>query len=93
MIALARQYPKLTKLVPIGKTVQGKDILAIKVTKDAAQLEDGSRPSVLYSSTQHAREWITTEMNRRLLHHYLEQYAADAAIHESWTAPNCGSCS
>ena len=77
---LARQYPKLTKLVSIGKTVQGKNILAMKVTKNAAQVQDGSRPSVLYSSTQHAREWITTEMNRRLLHYYLERYATDAAI-------------
>src|SRR6185436_13166681 len=64
----------------IGKTVQGKNILAMKVTKNAAQVQDGSRPSVLYSSTQHAREWITTEMNRRLLHYYLERYATDAAI-------------
>jgi hypothetical protein len=80
LIALAQQYPKLTKLVPIGKTVQGQNILAMKVTKNAAQIQDGSRPAVLYSSTQHAREWITTEMNRRLLHYYLERYATDAAI-------------
>ena len=32
LIALARQYPKLTKLVSIGKTVNGQKILAIKVT-------------------------------------------------------------
>ena len=55
LIDLSQQYPKLTKLVLIGKTIQGQDILAIKVTKDAAQLADGTRPSVLYSSTQHAR--------------------------------------
>ena len=79
LVALARQYPKLTKLVPIGQTVQGQNILAMKV-KNAAQIQDGSRPAVLYSSTQHAREWITTEMNRRLLHYYLERYATDAAI-------------
>ena len=93
LIALARQYPKLTKLVSIGKTVQGQNILAIKVTKNATQVQDGSRPSVLYSSTQHAREWITTEMNRRLLHYYLEQYATNAAIQrvvdktELWFVP------
>ena len=93
LIALARQYPKLTKLVSIGKTVNGQKILAIKVTKNASQVEDGSRPSVLYSSTQHAREWITTEMNRRLLHYYLEKYATNAAIQrvvdktELWFVP------
>ena len=93
LIALARQYPKLTKLVSIGKTVNGQKILAMKVTKNASQVEDGSRPSVLYSSTQHAREWITTEMNRRLLHYYLEKYATNAAIQrvvdktELWFVP------
>ena len=93
LIALARQYPKLTKLVSIGKTVNGQKILAIKVTKNATQVQDGSRPSVLYSSTQHAREWITTEMNRRLLHYYLEKYATNAAIQrvvdktELWFVP------
>ena len=77
----------------IGKTVKGQNILAIKVTKNATQVQDGSRPSVLYSSTQHAREWITTEMNRRLLHYYLEKYATNAAIQrvvdktELWFVP------
>jgi hypothetical protein len=48
---------------------------------------------VLYASTQHAREWITTEMNRRLLRHYLERYASDPAVRrvvdttELWFVP------
>ncbi len=78
--ALNRQYPRLTKLVTIGRTVQGQPILAIKVTRDAQGVRDGSRPAVLYSSTQHAREWITPEMNRRLLRYMLESYASDATI-------------
>ncbi|SDS38755.1 Immune inhibitor A peptidase M6 [Friedmanniella luteola] len=93
LVALSRQYPRLTKLVRIGRTVQGQDILAVKVTKNARRVRDGSRPAVLYSSAQHAREWITPEMNRRLLHHVLEQYASDAAVHrvvdrtELWFVP------
>ncbi len=31
---------------------------------------------MLYSSTQHAREWIAAEINRRLLHWYIDQYRA-----------------
>ena len=80
LIALTRQYPRLTKLVTIGKTVQGQNILAVKVTRNAAGLRDGLRPAVLYSSAQHAREWITPEMNRRLLRHYLENYRTDSKI-------------
>ena len=60
--------------------MQGKKILAMKVTKNANQVRDGSRPAVLYSSTQHAREWITPEMNRRLLHYYVDDYATNKTI-------------
>jgi Zinc carboxypeptidase/Immune inhibitor A peptidase M6 len=93
LVDLSEQYPRLTKLVRIGRTVQGKDILAIKLTKNATRVPDGSRPSVLYSSAQHAREWITPEMTRRLLRYMLEQYDSNAAIQrvvdrtELWFVP------
>ena len=40
----------------------------------------GTRPAVVYRRAQHAREWITPEMNRRLLHYYLDNYGSDAEI-------------
>ena len=76
----AARFPKLTKVETIGKSVQGKPIIAIKVTKDAKKVQDGKRPAVLYAGTQHAREWITTEMTRRLLHHVLDSYGTDPEI-------------
>ncbi|GGM04741.1 M14 family metallopeptidase [Micromonospora yangpuensis] len=78
--ATAARYPKLTKVETIGRSVQGKPILALKVTKDAQTLADGARPSVLYAGTQHAREWITPEMNRRLMHHVLDNYGKNQEI-------------
>jgi Zinc carboxypeptidase/Immune inhibitor A peptidase M6 len=78
--AVAAQYPMLTKVVTIGKSVQGKDIRAVKVTRNAKQVADGSRPATAYTGAQHAREWITVEMTRRLLHHLLDNYGKDAAI-------------
>ncbi|MFI5806988.1 M14 family zinc carboxypeptidase [Streptomyces sp. NPDC051561] len=80
LLATAQKYPDLTKLVSIGKTVQGKDILALKLTKNAKRSADGSKPSTLYMSNQHAREWITPEMNRRLMHHYLDNYGKDRTV-------------
>ncbi|MFJ8213112.1 M14 family zinc carboxypeptidase [Streptomyces sp. NPDC096033] len=80
ILRTAQQNPGLTKVVSIGKTVQGKDILALKVTKDAGRTRDGDKPSVLYMSNQHAREWITPEMTRRLMHHTLDNYGKDARI-------------
>ncbi|MFD8306671.1 M14 family zinc carboxypeptidase [Streptomyces sp. NPDC059690] len=72
--------PGLTKVVSIGKTVNGQDILALKLTRDAKKTKDGSRPSVLYMSNQHAREWITPEMTRRLMHYYLDNYKTDKRV-------------
>ena len=78
---IAAANPRIAKLVTIGQTHQGQDIVALKVTKNANQMPDGKRPSVLYLGAQHAREWITPEMVRRLAHHYLDGYAAgDAQI-------------
>ena len=68
---LASKYPQVTKLVRIGTTGQGREILALKVTQGARDKPDGSRPAVLFSATQHAREWIATEIDRRLMYHYI----------------------
>ncbi|MFF5978264.1 M14 family zinc carboxypeptidase [Streptomyces olindensis] len=80
LLRTAGQNPDLTKVVSIGKTVRGQDILALKLTKGAKKTKDGSKPSVLYLSNQHAREWITPEMTRRLMHHYLDNYKKDRRV-------------
>jgi Zinc carboxypeptidase/Immune inhibitor A-like, MAM domain len=63
---LAADNTDVVKSYVIGKTVLGQDIVAYKVTKNARSEKDGSRPAVVYNSTQHAREWIATEVERRL---------------------------
>ncbi|MEV5342691.1 M14 family zinc carboxypeptidase [Streptomyces sp. NPDC052676] len=80
ILKAGRDHPGLTKVVSIGKTVKGQDILALKLTRNAKKTKDGARPSVLYLSNQHAREWITPEMTRRLMHHYLDNYRTDKRI-------------
>jgi murein tripeptide amidase MpaA len=47
------------------------------VTQSATSRPDGSRPAVLYSSNQHAREWISVEVNRRLLHYFIDGWRAN----------------
>ncbi|UQU67024.1 immune inhibitor A [Couchioplanes caeruleus] len=80
LAATAAQNPRLAKLVTIGRTLKGVPIQAVKVTRDARVVPDGRRPAVLYAGAQHAREWITPEMNRRLLHHMIDGYGTDATI-------------
>jgi hypothetical protein len=77
MYQIAADNPQIAKLVKIGTTIQGREILAIKLTQGATGQTDGSRPAVLYSATQHAREWISGEVNRRLLLWYIERWRAN----------------
>ncbi|MDQ3573094.1 MAG: zinc carboxypeptidase [Actinomycetota bacterium] len=77
MYAVARRNPQIAKLVKIGSTVQGREVLAIKLTQGARDVPDGSRPAVLYSSVQHAREWIAGEVNRRLMNWYIDRWRAN----------------
>jgi Zinc carboxypeptidase len=78
---VAAQHPQLVKLEVLGQSNQGRDLVALKVTQNANNRPDGSRPAVLYSSNQHAREWISLEVNRRLLHWFID-HRNDAEIKE-----------
>jgi murein tripeptide amidase MpaA len=73
LYTVAQKYSGFVKLVVLGKTIQGREIIALKVTQSARGTRDGARPAVLYMSNQHAREWISVEVNRRLLRWILEQ--------------------
>src|SRR5215216_1110739 len=73
---VASQNPQLVKLEVLGKTHQGRELIAMKLTQGANSVRDGSRPAVLYSSNQHAREWISLEVNRRLMHYFINRWRA-----------------
>jgi hypothetical protein len=90
---IAGSNRQITKLVTIGKTVNGQDIVALKVSERARTQRDGSKPAVLYLAAQHAREWITPEMVRRLAHHTVDGYYRDKKMrdllkkNELWFVP------
>ncbi|MFC4007965.1 M14 family metallopeptidase [Nonomuraea purpurea] len=73
--AIAAANRDIVKLQSIGKTLRGQDILAAKVTTGARLLPDGVKPATLYSATQHAREWIATEVDMRLLKYVIANRA------------------
>jgi hypothetical protein len=77
LYAAARNNPQLVKLEVLGHTAQGREIIAVKLTQGARGTPDGARPAVLYSATQHAREWIATEVDRRLMNYYIDQWRAN----------------
>jgi Zinc carboxypeptidase/Immune inhibitor A peptidase M6 len=79
---IAEEHPDIVDLQVLGETWSGRELIALKVTKDARTTPDGSRPAVLYQSLQHAREWISVEVNRRLLHHLVDNYGSDNGVTE-----------
>jgi hypothetical protein len=80
LYSIAASHPDIVKLEVIGHTLQGREIIALKVTKDATTVADGTRPDVLYMGTIHAREWIATEVVRRELHYFVDNYGSKASV-------------
>ncbi|WP_022893798.1 M14 family metallopeptidase [Agromyces subbeticus] len=78
----AAAHPTIAELEVIGQTVMGQDITAVRVTKNPARTKDGKRPATVFMGAQHAREWITPEMVRRLLDQVLNGYGSDPKITE-----------
>jgi hypothetical protein len=69
---LASRYPEIVKEETIGQSVLGQPIKAYKITEGARYARDGAKPVTLFESTQHAREWISAEVNRRLFAWFID---------------------
>lgn len=93
LVAQAAAHPQIAQLRVIGQTINGQDITAVRVTKAPDTVAEGKRPTTVYIGAQHAREWITPEMVRRLLATMLDGYGSDPAItalidkNELWFIP------
>ena len=89
----AASHPRIAQLQVIGQSVNGQDITAVRVTAHPNRVKPGKRPTTVYVGAQHAREWITPEMVRRLLDHVLDNYGTDRGItklvneNELWFIP------
>jgi murein tripeptide amidase MpaA len=80
LMAQAAEHPDIAEFRVIGETVQGQPIGAVRVTQNVQKAKDGKKPTTVYVAAQHAREWITPEMVRRLLDLYLTRYGTDDRI-------------
>ncbi|WP_336111778.1 M14 family metallopeptidase [Streptomyces sp. PTD9-10] len=85
-------YPNIMSKRVIGKSYQGRDIVAIKVSDNVATDED--EPEVLFTFHQHAREHLTVEMALYLLREFGAGYGSDSRItnlinsREIWIVPD-----
>jgi len=74
------QYRSITKRLVLGTTYQGREIVALKVTRNAKGTKDGSRPAVLYNAIQHSREWLAGETCARSLKFFTSGYGNNATV-------------
>ncbi|MFJ6834632.1 M14 family metallopeptidase [Streptomyces sp. NPDC091209] len=85
-------YPSIMSKKVIGKSYQGRDIVAIKVSDNVAT--DESEPEVLLTFHQHAREHLTVEMALYLLRELGAGYGSDSRVtnmvnnREIWIIPD-----
>jgi hypothetical protein len=90
--AVVAANPAIASKRVLGKTYQGRDIVAVKISDNVGT--DEAEPEVLYDANHHAREHLTVEMAVYLLHLYADNYAADSRIRsivnsrEIWIIPS-----
>jgi hypothetical protein len=92
-------HRKIAKLVVLGRTHQGREIIAVRITDGRGRHRGGKRggggrsddrEAVLYQGTTHAREWISTEVTRRLMEYFAGNSKAARKLRrerELWFVP------
>jgi carboxypeptidase T len=75
-VAAAR--PSIVRRFSIGKSYQGREIWAAKVSDNVGV--DENEPEVLFDGLHHGREHLTVEMTLYVLHLLADNYGRDARI-------------
>jgi carboxypeptidase T len=76
--AVQTAHPGIVRVFSIGKSYQGRDIWAAKISDNVAI--DEAEPEVLFDALHHAREHLTVEQALYLLHLLAGNYGRDAQI-------------
>ncbi|MEV4440032.1 M14 family metallopeptidase [Streptomyces sp. NPDC049577] len=71
-------HPSLMSKQVIGKSYEGRDIIAVRITGPAQTR--AAKPEVLFTHHQHAREHLTVEMALYLLKEFGSKYGSDPRI-------------
>lgn len=91
---LEHTYPNIAERVSLGKTHEGRDIWALKISKGAHGGADTStKTGIVLTGCHHAREWMSVEAPLRIAHELCEGYATDPEMKrrvdqgEIWVVP------
>ncbi len=88
----ANEHSDIVRVESIGKSLEGRDIWAIKITDNPDQRET-DEPVILYNSMHHAREVMTTEVAIDTADYLTRNYGKDPTVNawvnnnEIWIVP------
>ena len=69
---LTQEFPDMIQMVSIGKTIQGRDIWSLILSKDVAH--SGNKPGVLFIGGHHAREHLSVEVPLRFAQWMVDEF-------------------
>jgi hypothetical protein len=85
------QYPDITEIKSIGKSLEGRDIWAMKISDNVR--DDEVEPSILVNGMHHAREVMTPEITTDMISYLTSNYGKDETVTrwvndtEIWVVP------
>ena len=77
---LATQYSEIAVQYSIGQSVNGRDLICLKITEDATKERQLLKPQVKYIANIHGDEVVGRELLLALARALCEQYGQDSAI-------------
>ena len=78
---LAAKFPNLVKKFTIGKTLEGRDIVGVRINshaKNATELT--GQPGIVFMGGHHAREHLSVEMPIMYAQHLVSNYGKDPTV-------------
>lgn len=70
--ALSEKYSKISYLFSIGKSYEGRDIWGIRINTNAKELNQSTKPGIIFIGNHHAREHLSNEIVLLLAAYLLE---------------------
>jgi len=78
---MEKSHPELIKIVKIGTTYEGRDIILVKISKNVENADD--KPAMLYTGSIHAREWIGHELALKFIEYVAKNQDVDPELEKS----------
>ena len=72
------RYPDITSVKVIGKSLEGREILAIKISDNASEHEQ--EPAILVNAMHHAREVMTPEISTDMVEYLVSNYGVKSEV-------------